>query len=70
MTTGAQQPQEREELPPNRRGPESDDFPTGPAVGEPLPDVTLPDQHGEPVNIATARAGRRALVVFQRSARW
>ena len=70
MTTAPQQPQEQEEIPQNRRGPASDDFPTGPAVGERLPDVTLPDQHGEPVDIATARAGRRAPVVFQRSARW
>ena len=50
--------------------PESDDFPTGPAVGEPLPDFTLPDQHGQPVNVAQARDGKRALVIFHRSARW
>ena len=50
--------------------PESDDFPTGPSVGEPLPDFTLPDQHGEPVNFSRARDGKRALVVFHRSVRW
>ncbi|MBM3140139.1 MAG: hypothetical protein FJZ92_07975 [Chloroflexi bacterium] len=58
------------ETPPTQRTPESDDFPTGPAVGEALPDFTLLDQHGRSVNFGRARAGRRALVVFQRSARW
>ncbi|MEE8421800.1 MAG: hypothetical protein V3S31_03380 [Dehalococcoidia bacterium] len=62
--------QEPEPTPPGRRMPESDEFPTGPAVGEPLPDFTLPDQNGEPVNFATARAGKKALVVFHRSVRW
>ena len=58
------------ELPPNFRYPETADFPTGPDVGERLPDFTLPDQRGTPVNFTEARAGRRALVVFHRSARW
>jgi len=42
----------------------------GPAVGEHFPDVTLPDQHGQHVNLHQARNGRRALVVFHRSAGW
>ena len=42
----------------------------GPAVGTPFPDVTLPDQSGAPVRLHEARGGRRALVVFHRSARW
>lgn len=42
----------------------------GPAVGAPFPDVRLPDQHGRVVDLHTARGGRRALVVFYRSARW
>ncbi len=42
----------------------------GPAVGERLPDIVLPDQRGEPVDLHSARQGRPALVVFYRSARW
>lgn len=42
----------------------------GPAVSERFPDVELPDQTGGFVNVHEARAGRRALVVFHRSARW
>lgn len=48
----------------------SDYATAGPAVGERFPDVILPDQGGTPVDLHTARAGRRALVVFQRSAGW
>ena len=61
---------ETPETPPNFRYPETGDFPTGPGDGEVFPDVTLLDQHGEPVNLAAARDGRRALVLFHRSARW
>jgi len=47
------------------------DFATiGPAVGDRFPDVILPNQHGSSVNLHAARAGRRALVVFHRSAGW
>lgn len=42
----------------------------GPQVGEPFPDVVLPDQTGRSVDLHRARAGRRALIVFHRSARW
>jgi peroxiredoxin len=42
----------------------------GPAVGDRFPDVVLPDQHGNLVHLHDARAGRRALVVFHRSAGW
>ncbi|HEX2173435.1 MAG TPA: hypothetical protein VHL09_13440 [Dehalococcoidia bacterium] len=42
----------------------------GPAVGERFPDVRLPDQSGQEIDLHTARAGRRALVVFHRSAKW
>jgi len=42
----------------------------GPNVGERFPDLRLPDQHGAPVGLHEARRGRRALVVFYRSARW
>lgn len=42
----------------------------GPAVGTRFPDIVLPDQHGRLVHLHQARAGRRALVVFHRSASW
>ncbi|GMU39749.1 MAG: hypothetical protein AMXMBFR23_06150 [Chloroflexota bacterium] len=46
------------------------DFPTGPAVGEVVPDFTLPDQHGNPVSLLASLAGQRALLLFFRSVRW
>jgi hypothetical protein len=47
------------------------DFETvGPAVGTRFPDVRLPDQNGRMVDLHAARAGRRALIVFYRSADW
>ena len=42
----------------------------GPAMGERFPDIVLPDQHGEMVDLHETRQGRPALVVFYRSARW
>lgn len=42
----------------------------GPALGSRFPDIALPDQNGRTVELHTARAGRRALVVFHRSAAW
>jgi hypothetical protein len=42
----------------------------GPGVGSRFPDIRLPDQTGTLVDLHTARAGRSALVVFHRSARW
>jgi peroxiredoxin len=42
----------------------------GQPVGARFPDVRLPDQHGRTVDLHEARAGRRALVVFHRSAKW
>lgn len=59
-----------ERLPPSRRTPDADEFPSGPAVGDVLPAFTLPDQHGRLVSLATARGGGRALVVFYRSTVW
>lgn len=46
------------------------DHPTGPEIGERLPEITLPDQTGTLVNIEAARGDGRALVVFHRSLRW
>jgi hypothetical protein len=47
------------------------DFSTiGPAIGARFPDVMLPDQYGQTLDLHQARAGRRALLVFHRSAAW
>lgn len=54
---------------PARREPGAD-FPTGPAVGERLPEFELPDQNGRSVDFHTDRQGRKAIVVFHRSAYW
>ncbi len=59
-----------ERPPPTRRMPETEDFPTGAAVGEAVPDFTLPDQHGDAVTLSAVLRESRALVVFHRSARW
>ena len=50
--------------------PEIDFSGIGPPVGVRFPDVTLPDQSGELVDLHRMRGDRRALVVFFRSARW
>jgi len=42
----------------------------GPSVGSRFPDIRLPDQNGRMVDLHAERGGRRALVVFYRSARW
>lgn len=44
--------------------------PIGPLAGRRFPDIVLPDQHGNLVSLHEARAGRRALIVFYRSASW
>jgi peroxiredoxin len=38
--------------------------------GAHFPDLRLPNQDGLPVDLHATRAGRKALVVFQRSAEW
>jgi hypothetical protein len=55
---------------PARVYPASDDFPTGPAVGERLPDFTLTNQRGRRVAFHADRGGSKAIVSFQRSAVW
>ena len=50
--------------------PGSADFPTGPAIGERLPEFTLPNQHGEMVDFQEHHEGRKAVLVFYRSAVW
>jgi hypothetical protein len=44
--------------------------PTGPEVGDRLPDFTLPDAFGKPVHFDEHRGGAKAVVVFYRSAVW
>ena len=55
---------------PGRRFPADMDFPSGPAVGERLPDFELPNQHGELVDFHQDRGSAKAAVMFQRSAVW
>ena len=54
---------------PARLYPSSADFPTGPEVGERLPEFTLLNQHGESIDFHADRGGQ-AVVVFYRSAVW
>ena len=44
--------------------------PTGPSVGDAVPDFTLPDSSGRMVRLHEHRAGRPAAIVFFRSAVW
>ena len=55
---------------PGRRYPATDDFPTGPTIGDPIPDFSLRDQNGVARDFHADRAGVKALVVFYRSASW
>ena len=55
---------------PARRYPASEEFPTGPAIGERLPEFTLPNQDGEPIDFHKDRAGSKSIVVFYRSVVW
>ncbi len=54
----------------NAGDPIGEDFPTGPAVGEPVPDFALPDQFGNQVRFSDFRGRNRALILFHRSASW
>ena len=55
---------------PIRVYPATNDFPTGPALGERLPDVALSNQHGALIDLHIDRAGRKAVVAFIRSVVW
>ncbi len=55
---------------PGRRYPAEHEFPTGPAVGERLPEFELPNQHGDLVDFHADRDDSKAVVVFYRSAVW
>ena len=54
---------------PGRRFP-ADDFPTGPAIGERVPDFELVNQNGELIDFHADKAGKKAALVFQRSVVW
>ncbi len=54
---------------PGRLGLE-DGHPTGPEVGERLPDFRLPDAHGREIDFHADRGSSRAALVFYRSAVW
>lgn len=54
-------------------GPRSDprgDFPTGPRVGDAMPDVRCVTADATPFDLHAHRAGRTAVFVFFRSAVW
>ena len=53
-----------------QRQPLADGSPTGPDVGERLPDFTLTGAHGRPVSFHEDRGSSKAAVVFFRSAVW
>ncbi len=55
---------------PARRYPATMEFPTGPGVGERLPEFTLPNQDGELIDFHKDRGNSKAIVVFYRSAVW
>ena len=54
----------------NAGDPSNENFPTGPAIGEPVPDFELPDQFGNLTRYSKVRGTSQALILFQRSASW
>lgn len=55
---------------PARRYPATDNFPTGPDVGERLPDIRLSNQLGAEIDFHARRRTGSAVVLFFRSAVW
>ncbi len=55
---------------PARRYPASHEFPTGPKIGERLPEFSLPNQEGRIVDYHADRGDSKSVVVFYRSAVW
>ncbi len=55
---------------PGRRYPASDEFPTGPEIGERLPAFSLPNQQGRVVEYHADLDGSKSIIVFYRSAVW
>lgn len=54
----------------NAGDPLTADFPTGPAIGDPVPDFELLDARGRVVRFADRPPRSRALILFYRSASW
>lgn len=54
----------------NAGDPVSEGFPTGPSIGEAVPDFVLPDHLGNTVRFSDARGNGQALILFYRSASW
>lgn len=50
--------------------PLDDDFVTGVAVGEKIPDFAIPDRNGKPWNFDAIKGPKGALLLFYRSADW
>jgi len=55
---------------PARRYPASEEFPTGPEIGERLPEFSLLNQEGRIVDYHADRGDSKSIVVFYRSAVW
>ena len=55
---------------PARRYPASEEFPTGPVIGERLPEFSLRNQEGRLVDYHADRGDSKSIVVFYRSAVW
>jgi len=53
-----------------RRFPATTDFPTGPKIGEQLPECRLPNQHGKVIDLHASLDGKQGVVVFYRSTVW
>ena len=49
---------------------QNDGYRTGPAIGERVPDFTLPDQSGKPWTLQELMGPNGLLLVFSRSADW
>ena len=55
---------------PARRYPASEEFPTGPEIGDRLPEFSLLNQEGRLVDYHGDRGDSKSIVVFYRSAVW
>ena len=55
---------------PARRYPASEEFPTGPEIGDRLPEFSLLNQEGRLVDYHVDRGDSKSIVVFYRSAVW
>ena len=49
---------------------QNDGYQTGPAIGEKVPDFSLPDQHGKRWTLPELMGPNGLLLVFSRSADW